>query len=98
MSTYTGKHPIFLSHTKDLEKMLYFVADLQQKQEMKGKAFGEKYNCLLNVRKRCQELLLRMYAEEDPNIILMDDLDHHWVKLIVNFVHKVILQDQQKAG
>ena len=97
MSVYVGKHPVFVSHSKELEQMLYFVADLQQRLQKKGKDFGEKYDCLVRVRQRCTELLMKLYAE-DSNIILMDDLDHHWIKLIVGYVHKVILKDQQKAG
>ena len=29
--------------------------------------------------------------------MLMDDLDHRWVVLIVNFVKNVLLKDPQKA-
>ncbi len=98
MSTYAGKHPVFLSHTKELEKMLYFTADLQQHLQQKGKAFGEKYNCLVRVRQKCVDLLMKLYAEEDPKIILMDDSDNWWIRKIVWFVHNVILKDQKKAG
>ena len=98
MSTYTRKHPVFLSHTKELEKMLYFTADLQQRLQRKGKASGEKYDCLVRVRRKCADLLMKLYAEEDPTIILMDDLDASWIRLIVGFVHKVILKDEEKAG
>ncbi len=98
MSTYTGKHPVFLSHTKELEKMLYFTADLQQRLQRKGKASGEKYDCLVRVRRKCADLLMKLYAEEDPTIILMNDLDASWIRLIVGFVHKVILKDEEKAG
>ena len=98
LSTSIGKHPVFLSHTKELENMLYFTADLQQRLQKRGKTSGEKYDCLVRVRRKCADLLMKFYAEEDPTIILMDDLDARWIRLIVGFVHKVILQDQQKAG
>ena len=97
MSVYVGKHPVFISHTKELEQMLYFTADLQHKLQVKGKDSGEKYDCLLRVRRRCSDLILRMYAE-DSSIILMNDNDYHWVKLIVSYVKKHLQQDQQKAG
>ena len=98
MSICTGKHPVFLSHTKELEKMLYFTADLQHRLEEKNKNKGEKYDCLLRVRRRCSDLLLKMYAEEDPNVILMNDSDSWWIRKIVWLVHNVILKDQKKAG
>ena len=97
MSVYTGKHPVFVSHTKELEQMAYFTADLQYRLECKGLHSGIKYDCLTKVRRKCADLLLRMYAE-DSNIILMSDIDCWWVRRIVWFVHNVILKDQQKAG
>ncbi len=90
-------HPVFISHTKELEQMLTFAADLQERIRKSGQDTGEKYECLLNVRKKCQDLLLRMYAEE-TNIILMNDDDHRWVQKIVRYVHEHILKDIQKAG
>ena len=97
MSVYAGKHPVFVSHTKELEQMAYFAADLQHRLESKGLNSGVKYNCLRQVRTRCSELLLRMYAE-DSEIILMSDTDNWWVRRIVWFVHNVILKDQKKVG
>ena len=97
MGVYAGTHPVFVSHTKELEQMTYFLADLQHRLQLKGKDSGEKYDCLLRVRKMCSELLLKMYAE-DTDIILMDDLDHHWVQLIVSFVKNVLLKDQRKVS
>jgi len=58
------------------------VAGLQQRLQARGKDSGEKYDCLLKIGRRCAELLLRMYAEDD-DIMLMDDLDYHWVRKIV---------------
>ncbi len=97
MSVYLGKHPVFVSHTKELEQMAYFLADLQYRLECKGLHSGVKYDCLRRVRTRCSELLLRMYAE-DSDIILMSDTDNWWVRRIVWFVHNVILKDQRNAG
>ena len=98
MSVSISKHPVFISHIKELEQMLYFTAALQDRLKARGKDSGEKYDCLLRVRRKCTDLLLQMYAEEDPTIILMDDLDAQWIRLIVGYVHKVILKDQKKAG
>ncbi len=94
---YAGKHPVFVSHTKEIEQMLYFTADLQHRLQVKGQDSGEKYACLLRVRSKCSEMLLRMYAE-DSNIILLSDIDSWWVRNIVIYVHDVILKDQRKAG
>ncbi len=90
-------HPVFVSHTKEIEQMLYFTGDLKYRLQVKGQASGEKYNCLLRVRAKCADLLLRMYAE-DSDIILLDDTDSWWVRNIVKYVQEVILKDQQKAG
>ena len=98
MSVSISKHPVFISHIKELEQMLYFSAALQDRLKARGKDSGEKYDCLLRVRRKCTDLLLQMYAEEDPAIILMDDSDVRWVRLIVGYVYKVILKDQKKAG
>ena len=97
MSVYAGRHPVFVSHTKELEQMSYFLADLQHRLQVRGKASGNEYDCLVQVRVKCSELLLRMYAEDD-NIILMSDTDNWWVRQIVWYVHNVILKDQQKVG
>ncbi len=96
MTVYAGKHPVFTSHAKEVEQMAYFAADLQHREEQKGNCSGEAYECLKNVRRRCADLLLRLYAEDDK-IILMDDNDAWWVRKIVGYVHDVILQDQRKA-
>ena len=92
-----GKHPVFVSHTKELEQMLYFLAGLQDRLKSCGRDSGEKYECLVRVRRMCAELLLKLYAE-DSEIILMDDLDSCWIRLIVGFVHHEILQDQRHTG
>ena len=62
MSVYTGKHPVFVSHAKELEQMAYFTADLQYRTESKGIYSGVKYDCLVKVRRKCADLLLRMYS------------------------------------
>ncbi len=98
MSVSVARHPVFLSHAKELEQMLYFTAALQDRLKARNKDSGEKYDCLLRVRQKCADLLLQMYAEEDPAITLMDDLDVQWIRLIVGYVHRVILKDQRKAG
>ena len=90
-------HPVFVSHAKEIEQMLYFTGDLQHRLQAKGKASGEEYKCLLRVRAKCADLLLRMYAE-DSDIILLDDTDCWWVRNIVKYVHEIILTDQRKAG
>ena len=97
MNVYTGKHPVFVSHTKELEQMAYFTADLQYRQECKGVYSGILYDCLVRVRRKCADLLLKMYAE-DSNIILLDDTDNWWIRRIVWYVHNVILKDQRKVG
>lgn len=97
MSVYAGKYPVFVSHAKELEQMLYFTGGLQQRLLAKGKASGEKYDCLLLVRRKCTDLLLRMYAEDSP-VILLDEEDHRWVKKIVGFVKTHLLKDHRKAG
>ena len=98
MSVSVARHPVFLSHAKELEQMLYFTAALQDRLKARNKDSGEKYDCLLRVRRKCTDLLLQMYAEEDPTIILMNDPDARWVRLIVGYVQRVILKDQKKAG
>ena len=96
-SVYIGTHPVFVSHTKEIEQLLYFVSGLQHRLRDKGKYSGVKYDCLGRVRRKCTDLLLKLYAE-DSNIMLMNDLDHRWVILIVNFVKTVLLKDPQKAA
>ena len=97
MKAYKGRHPVFVSHTKELEQMLFFLADLAERLRKKGKDTGEKFECLNRVRYMCSEILLRMYAE-DTDVILLDELDNWYVRGIVSFVHDVILKDRKKAG
>ena len=97
MNVYVGKHPVFVSHTKEIEAMQYFTADLEHRLKLKGQDSGEQFDCLLRVRRKCADLLLKLYAE-DSDIMLMDDLDSHWVRLIVRFVRDILMADQQKAG
>ena len=97
MAVYCGINPVFVSRAKEIEQMTYHVADLQHKLEVKGRAHGEPYECLCRIRRKCADLLLKLYAE-DSNIMLMDDLDARWVRLIVNYVHTVLLKDKRQAG
>ncbi len=97
MKVYAGTHPVFVSHTKELEQMAYFLSDLQHRLQIREQDSGERYDCLVRVRKMCADLLLKMYAEES-DIILMDDLDHRWVQLIVGYVKTYLLPEKQKAG
>ena len=97
MNRYSRKHPVYVSHAKEVESLLYFVADLQEKLKEKGLDSGEQYSCLVRIRQKCRELLLRMYAEES-NILLMDDNDLRWIKVIVGFDRDVIQQDERYAG
>ena len=96
MSVYVGRHPVYVSHVKEVEDLLYFVADLQEHLKDHGFGSGEQYDCLLRVRKKCRDLLLKMYAE-DSDIMLMDDLDRRWIQLIVGFVEGVIPKDRRKT-
>ena len=97
MSVYVGKHPVFVSHTKEIEALQYFAADLEHRLKLKGRDSGEQFDCLIRVRRKCADLLLKLYAE-DSDIMLMDDLDSHWVRLIGRFVRDVLMSDQRKAG
>ena len=109
MSIYAGKHPVFVSHTEEIEQLAWFLADLQNRLQKKGlipesensdepvRIGKEKYQCLLRVRAKCSDLLLRMSAE-DSDIILLDDTDTWWVRNIVYYVHDVIRKDRQKVG
>ena len=97
MDIYAGKHPVFVSHTKELEQMAYFLADLQHRLEVRGQDSGEKYECLTRVRLKCSELLLRLYAEDSP-VTLLNDVDNWYIRNIVWYVHNVILKDQKKVG
>ena len=96
MNVYKGMHPVFVSHAKELEQMICFTADLQYRQECKGIFSGTLYDCLIRVRRKCGDLLLKLSAE-DSEIILLNDADNWWIRRIVWYVHNVILKDQQKA-
>ena len=97
MSVYVGRHPVYVSHVKEVESLMYFVIDLQEKLKPLGLDSGDQYDCLVRVRQKCRDLLIKMYAE-DSEIMLMDDLDLHWMKLIVGFERDVIQRDQLNAG
>ena len=89
MSMYVGTHPVYVSHVKEVEDLLYFVADLQERLTKQGLNHGEQFACLLRVREKCRDLLLKMYAE-DSDIMLMNDEDRRWIQKIVGFVEKVV--------
>ena len=97
MSVHVGRHPVYVSHVKEVESLMYFVIDLQEQLRSIGLDSGEQYDCLGRVRQKCRDLLIKMYAE-DSEIMLMDDLDLHWMKLIVGFDQNVIQRDQLNAG
>ena len=96
MSIYVGRYPVFVSHVKEVEQLFNFTTDLQHRLQAQGLTSGEKYNCLVLVRMKCRDLLLKLYAEE-TDIMLMDDLDRQWMHKIVGFVRDVIMKDPQKA-
>ena len=97
MKMYAGKHPVFVSHIREIDQMAYFLADLQHRLQLRGEDRGEKYDCLLRVKSKCSDLLLRMSAE-DSEIILLTDADANWVRKIVGYVHDVILKDARSVG
>ena len=109
MERYAGKHPVFVSHTKEIEQLLSFLANLEHRLKMQGKIpekpeengpmkiEREKYHCLLRVREKCRELLLRLSAEESE-ITLLDEADTWWMRNIICYVHDVILKDRKKVG
>ena len=43
MSVYVDTHPVFVSHTKEIELLLYFVSDLQHRLQVSGKDQGKKH-------------------------------------------------------
>ncbi len=92
MYIYKGTHPVYVSHVKEVEDMLYFVADMQEKMKEKDFGSGEQYDCLSRIRYKCRDLLLKMYAE-DSDIMLVDDLDYQWLHKIVGFAENVIPKD-----
>ena len=95
MSVYVGKYPVFVSHVKEVEQLLNFTTDLQHRLQAQGLTTGEKYNCLVLVRMKCRDLLLKLYAEE-TDIMLMDELDRRWMQKIIGFVKNVIMKDPKK--
>ncbi len=92
---YIGRHPVFVSHMKEIEQLDFFLANLQHRLIRRGQDSGKEYDCLLRVRSRCSELLLRM-SGEDSEIMLMNDVDYWWVRKIIYFLHDVILKDRRK--
>ncbi len=97
MDIYAGTHPVFVSHAKEVEQLLTFCANLQHRLKLSGKDSGEQYDVLVRTRMKCQDLLLKLYAE-DSDIMLMDDIDRNWMVLIVAYVRDVLLKGQRKAG
>ena len=95
MSVYVGKYPVFVSHVKEVEQLFNFTTDLQHRLQAQGLTTGEKYRCLVLVRMKCRDLLLKLYAEE-TDIMLMDDLDRRWMQKIIGFVKDVIMKDPKK--
>ena len=95
MSVYVGRYPVFVSHVKEVEQLFNFTTDLQHRLQQQGLTSGEKYHCLVLVRMKCRDLLLKLYAEE-TDIMLMDDLDRQWMQKIVGFVKNVIMKDPKK--
>ncbi len=95
MSVYVGKYPVFVSHVKEVEQLFNFTTDLQHRLQAQGLTTGEKYLCLVLVRMKCRDLLLKLYAEE-TDIMLMDDLDRRWMQNIISFVKNVIMKDPKK--
>ena len=97
MSIYHGKHPVFVSHAKEIEQMAWFLSDLQRRLQAGGRDSGKEYDCLLRVKAKCSDLLLMM-AAEDSEIILVSDKDNWWIRNIVGYMHDVVLKDRQNAG
>ena len=95
MSVYVGKYPVFVSHVKEVEQLFNFTTDLQHRLQQQGLTSGEKYHCLVLVRMKCRDLLLKLYAVE-TDIMLMDDLDRRWMQKIIGFVRNVIMKDPKK--
>ena len=90
-------HPVYVSHAKEVESLLFFISDLQARLEEMGIRSGAQYECMVRVRQKCRDLLLKMYAE-DSDVMLMDDTDLHWLKLIVGFDRDVVQKNQLNAG
>ena len=94
---YIGKYPVYVSHAKEIEQLLYFTSELQHRLQRKGKASGKQYDCLCQVRRKCSDLLLKMYAEES-DILLMDLNDREWVRKIVGYVETHLRNEKAKVG
>ena len=94
---YNGTHPVFVWHVKEIEAVQLFLTRLDYRLKIRGKDRGERYRCLLRVNRKCADLLLKMYAEES-DIILLDDLDARWTRLVVRFARDHQLTGLQKAG
>ena len=77
-SVYIGTHPVFVSHTKEIEQLLYFVSDLQHRLRDKGKYYGVKYNCLGRVRRKCTDLLLKLYGTAYTDQSYTDTANSIW--------------------
>ncbi len=97
MKPYVGTHPVYVSHAAEVEQLLIFCAGLQDRLKSCGKDHGEQYGALVRVRKKCQDLLLKLYAE-DSDVMLMDTLDKDGIVLIVSFVRDVLNKAPAKAG
>ena len=96
MNTNKATHPIYVSHTKEIEQLLRFAADMQYRMECKGIHTGLKYDTLAIVRRKCADLLLRLYLEKNE-ITYMNDEDTGWIKLIVGYVKKHRLDQAGQA-
>ena len=95
---YHGTHPVYVSHSKELEPMLYFLASLQERRQKAGKDSGKEYECLIQTRKKCAELLMMLYAE-DSDIILLDDIDYQWIRKLITFAQdNGIVERYSQAG
>ena len=86
-----------MSHVKEVESLLYFFADIQEKLMSKGLYTGYDYACLSRIRLKCRDLMLKMYAE-DSDVMLMNDTDLGWLKLIVGFDQAVVQEAKEEEG
>ena len=94
MNLYVGKHPVYVTHTKELEVMALFLRGLQSRMEGRGTRSGKEYDLIREIRQKCSDLLLRMYAEENE-ITMLNDTDDWWIRRIVWYVRNVIPEDQR---
>lgn len=74
MSVYVGRHPVYVSHVKEVESLMYFVIDLQEQLQSIGLDSGEQYDCLGRVRQKCRDLLIKMYAEDSDVMLILSDI------------------------